>query len=253
MATAIYAFGQFSDGTFGSFANASVSSETATEIQTGGVGINQASGVSIGQAFAGKTLVALACQVQTDDAVTGSFSYGYLLGPTGEILCPVQGGNFGGVGLPRLKRPVRMAPGVKLFAAFDTVSDAVSLASMAVYCASGKSAVFSVKAVDATKTAMVDVLTGGTIGQSLAGQRVVCSYQTYPAAKGLNDNQAGNSGFYVESSDGALKLMVSPTTSGGASSAADTGSYLQGVSGWVEYPVAVRIGQNDTLSVMAGL
>lgn len=146
-----------------------------------------------------------------------------------------------------------MAPGVKLFAAFDTVSDAVSLASMAVYCASGKSAIFAVKAVDATKTAMVDVLTGGTIGQSMAGQRVVCSYQTYPAAKGLNDNQAGNSGLYIESSDGALKLMVSPTTSGGASSAADTGSYLQGVSGWVEYPVAIPIGQNDTLSVMAGL
>ena len=170
MATAIYAFAQFSDGTFGSFANASVSVETSTEILTGGVGINQSSGVSIGQAFAGKTCVALSCQVQTDDAVTGSFSYAYLLGPTGEMLCPVQGGNFGGVGLPRLKRPVRMAPGVKLFAAFDTVSDAVSLAAMAVYCSSGKSAIFSVKAVDAVKTSMTDVLTGATIGQSLAGQ-----------------------------------------------------------------------------------
>jgi len=253
MATAIYAFGQFSDGTFGSFANAAVTAETATEIQTGGVGINQASGVSIGQAFAGKTLVSLSCLAQTDDSVTGSFSYAYLLGPTGEMLCPVQGGNFGGVGLPRLKRPVRCVPGVKLFAAFDTVSDAVSLASMACYTASGKSAIFSVKAVDAVKTSMVDVLTGATIGQSLANQRIVCSYQTYPASKGVNDNQAGNSGFYVESSDGALKLMIPPTSSGGASSAADTGSYLQGISGWVEYAVAIPIGQNDTLSVMAGL
>ena len=249
MATAIYAFAQFSDGTFGSFANASVSVETSTEILTGGVGINQSSGVSIGQAFAGKTCVALSCQVQTDDAVTGSFSYAYLLGPTGEMLCPVQGGNFGGVGLPRLKRPVRMAPGVKLFAAFDTVSDAVSLAAMAVYCSSGKSAIFSVKAVDAVKTSMTDVLTGATIGQSLAGQRIVCSYQTYPASKGLNDNQAGNSGFYVESSDGALKLMISPV----AGPAADTGSYIQGGSAWVEYAVAIPLGQNDTLSAMAGL
>ena len=249
MATAIYAFAQFSDGTFGSFANASVSVAAATEILTGGVGINQSSGVSIGQAFAGKTCVALSCQVQTDDAVTGSFSYAYLLGPTGEMLCPVQGGNFGGVGLPRLKRPVRMAPGVKLFAAFDTVSDAVSLAAMAVYCSSGKSAIFSVKAVDAVKTSMTDVLTGATIGQSLAGQRIVCSYQTYPASKGLNDNQAGNSGFYVESSDGALKLMISPV----AGPAADRGSYIQGGSAWVEYAVAIPIGQNDTLSAMAGL
>lgn len=252
MATAIYAFAQFSDGTFGSFANSNVTAETSTEIKTGGVGINQASDVSIGQAFAGKVCVALSLQVQTDDAVTGSFSYGYLLSPTGEMLCPVQGGNFGGVGLPRLKKPVRMAPGVKLFAAFDTVSDAVSLASMAVYCASGKSAIFSVKAVDATKTAIVDVLTGGSIGQSLAGERIVCSYQTYPATKGLNDNQAGNAGFYVESSDGALKLMISPSTSGGASSAA-LSDYVQGNAAYVEYAVAVPIGQNDTLSVMAGL
>ncbi len=43
MATAIYAFAQFSDGTFGSFKNALVTVETATEIPTGGTGINQAS------------------------------------------------------------------------------------------------------------------------------------------------------------------------------------------------------------------
>jgi len=254
MATAIYAFGQFSDGTFGSFANASVTAETATEIQTGGVGINQASGVSIGQAFAGKTLVALSCQVQTDDAITGCFSYGYLLGPTGEMLCPVQGANFSGVGLPRLKRPVRMTPGVKLFAAFDASTDAVGLASMAVYCASKKSAIFAIKAVNATKTAMVDVLTGGSIGQSLAGERVVCSYQGYPANKGLNDDQSGNAGFYIESSDGALKLMVGPSVVGAAgASAGAAGDYTQGSLPYVEYAVAIPIGQNDTLSVMAGI
>ena len=242
MATAIYAFAQFSDGTFGSFANAAVTAETATEIQTGGVGINQASGISIGQAFAGKTCLSLSCLVQTDDAQSGAFSYAYLLGPTGEMLCPVQGGDFSGVGVARLKRPVRMVPGVKLFAAFDTVSDAVSLASMAVYCASGKSAIFAVKAVDATKTSMVDVLTGASVGQSLANERIACSYQTYPASKGLNDNQAGNSGFYIESSDGALKLMAPPCVD------------VFGVTvPWEEYPVAIPIGQNDTLSVMAGL
>ena len=166
MATAIYAFGQFSDGTFGSFANASVTAETATEIQTGGVGINQASGVSIGQAFAGKTLVAMGVLVQADDNQNGCFSYAYLLSPNGEMMCPIQGGDYSGIGLPRLKRPVRMSPGVKLFAAWDEGADAVSLASIAVYCASGKSAIFSVKAVDATKTSMVDVLTGATVGQS---------------------------------------------------------------------------------------
>ena len=251
MATAIYAFAQFSDGTFGSFANASVTAETATEIQTGGVGINQASGVSLGQAFSGKVLVACSVLVQADDAQNGAFSYAYILGPTGEMLCPIQGGDYSGIGLPRLKRHVRCVPGVKLFAAWDEAGDAVSLASMACYTASGKSAIFSVKAVDATKTSMVDVLTGGTVGQSLAGERIVCSYQTYPATKGLNDNQAGNSGFYIESSDGALKLMISPVTGNGAG--ANGGNYTQGSSAWAEYPVAIPIGQNDSMSVMAGL
>ncbi len=252
MATAIYGFGQFSDGTFGSFANAAVSAETATEIQTGGTGINQSSGVSIGQAFADKTLVALSLLVQTDDAVTGAFSYGYLQAPTGDMLCPVQGGTFSGVGLPRLKRPVKMTPGVKLFAAFDTASDAVSLASMACYCASGKSAIFAIKAVDATKTSMTDVLTGATVGQSLTNERIVCSYQTYGGGKGLNDNQAGNSGYYIESSDGALKLMIAPSC-GVSTNAGIGGDYLQGDSPYVEYAVPIPIGQNDTLSVMAGL
>jgi len=249
MAVAIYGTGQFSDGTFGSFANAAVTAETATEVLTGGVGINQASGISIGQAFAGKTLISCSLLCQLDDGVTAQFAYGYLQGPTGEMLSPVQGGNFTGVGLPRLKRPVQCVPGVKLFAAFDTGSDAVSLASMAVYCQSGKSAIFSVKAVDAVKTSMTDVLTGASIGQSLANQRIVCSYQTYPSAKGLNDNQAGNIGFYVESSDGALKLMVAPV----AGHSIESGNYTEGGSPYVEYAVPIPISQNDSLSVMAGL
>lgn len=250
MATAVYAFGQFSDGTFGSFANASVTAETSTEIQTGGVGINQASGVSLGQAFAGKTLVAMSVLVQGDDAQNECFASGHILGPTGQMLTPVQGGDYSGVGLPRLKRPVRCVPGVKLFVTTDQGADAVSLASMAVYCASGKSAIFSVKAVDATKTAMIDVLTGGSVGQSLAGEKIVCSYQTYPATKGLNDNQAGNSGFYIESSEGSLKLMIPPSA---GHSSGSGGNYLAGQSPYVEYSVGIPIGQNDTLSVMAGL
>ena len=255
MATAVYGYAQFSDGTFGSFANANVTDETVTEIQTGGTGINQVSGVSIGQAFSGKTCVALSLQVQGDDAITGSFCFGYLLSPQGQMLCPVQGGTYTGVGLPKLKRPVMMSPGVKLFAMSDTSADAVSQASMAVYTTSGKSAIFTVKAVDATKTAMVDTLTGATVGQSLAGERIVCSYQTYAGSKGVNDNQAGNSGYYIEGADGQLKLMIPPVGAGSStnSNAGASGNYLGGNSPWVDYAVAIPIGQNDTLSVMAGL
>tara|TARA_R110002110_G_C13043831_1_gene680131 strand:- start:49 stop:483 length:435 start_codon:yes stop_codon:yes gene_type:complete len=144
-----------------------------------------------------------------------------------------------------------MAPGVKLFAAHDTAADAAALASMAVYTASGKSAIFAIKAVDDTKTSMTDILTGGTIGQSLAGERIVCSYQGYPANKGLNASLSGNAGFYVESSDGALKLMISPATQ--TNNEGGHGNYTGGSLPYVEYAVAVPISQNDSLSVMAAV
>ena len=183
MATAIYAFGQFSDGTFGSFANAAVTAETATEIQTGGVGLNQASGISIGQQYEGKTLVAMSILVQTDNATTGAFSYGYLTSPNGQILTIVRGGDYQGQPVRPLCKPVRMVNGIKLFAAFDTASDAVSLAALSVYCASGRSEVFAVKAVDAVKTSMVSVISGSDIGQSLAGETIIKYYATYPASR----------------------------------------------------------------------
>jgi len=243
MATAIYAFGQFSDGTFGSFANSNVTAETATEIQTGGTGLNQSSGISIGKQYEGKVLVAMSILVQTDDATTGQFSYGYIAGPNGQIVTIVRGGDYQGQPVRPLCKPVRMQNGTKLFAAFDTASDAVSLASLAVHCASGRAEVFAVKAVDATKTELVSVVSGSTIGEALAGEVIQKYYATYPASQGLNDNQAGNSAFYVESSDGQLKYMFPPHTGNETDGGVDLG----------ECVVPVRIEQNDTLSVMAGL
>tara|TARA_Y100001937_G_scaffold73851_1_gene100496 strand:- start:2799 stop:3542 length:744 start_codon:yes stop_codon:yes gene_type:complete len=247
MATAIYGFGQFSDGTFGSFANSNVTAETSTEIQTGGTGLNQADGISIGQQYEGKVLVALSVQVQTDDATTGAFSYAYLSAPNGQIAGIVRGTNYQGMPVRDLCRPIKMENGVKLFAAFDAASDAVSLASLAVHCASGRAEVFAVKAVDATKTAMVSVISGLTIGQALAGETILKYYATYPASKGLNDNQAGVSAFYCESADGQLKYMFPPRTGSPTQGGGDGDNDL----GYCKVPV--RIEQNDTLSVMAGL
>ena len=243
MATAIYAFGQFSDGTFGSFANANVTVETSTEIQTGGVGLNQSSGVSIGQQYEGKLLVAMSILVQTDDATTGQFSYGYLTSPSGQIVSIVRGGDFQGQPVQPLCKHVRMQNGVKLFAAFDTAINAVYLASLAVHCQSGRAEVLSVKAVDAVKTSMVSVISGSSIGEALAGETITKYYATYPASQGLNDNQAGNSAFYVESSDGQLKYMFPP----------QCGNELDGGVALGMCAVPVKITQNDTLSVMAGL
>lgn len=241
MATDIAAFVQFSDGTFASLLKEGATAEAVTSLPTGGNGLNQVSGIEIGQAYAGKTAVCAAIKIQTDSATTGSFAYGYFLGPDGKIMCSVQGGGSQSTGLPRLKKPVRMSPGVTLQAAFDAEGDAVALASLAVYCADGTSDVFFVKAVADTKTAMVNK-DGSSIGQALTSKVISCTYATYSATNGLNDDGGGVSAFYLESSDGQLKSMYPPTKGKGA----EVVSYMSDLR-------PVKIMQNDTLSVMAGV
>lgn len=242
MATDIMAFVQFSDGTFASLVKEGATVETVTSVPTGGTGLNQVSGIEIGQAFAGKVAIAAAVKTQSDSAATAAFCYGYFLGPDGKIICPVQGGGAGATGLPKLKKGVRMAPGVTLQAAFDTAADAVALASLAVYCSDGTSDVFFVKAVAGTKTAMVNK-DGSSIGQALTGKVISCAYASYSAANGLNDDGTGVGGFYIESSDGQLKAMYPP----------GKGNDEREVIPYISLPVGIRIFQNDTLSVMAGV
>lgn len=242
MATDLAGFVQFSDGSFASLLAEGATAETITNLPTGGTGLNQISGVQIGQAYQGKTAVAASVRVITDDDVTGAFCHAYFQGPDGKIICPVEGGGFQATGVSSLKKPVAMTTGVTLRAMFDAATDAVALASLAVYCSDGTSDVFSVKAVDAQKTPMVNK-DGSTLGQALESKIISSAYATYSAAKGLNDNGSGVSGFFIESADGQLKFMFPPT---------------DGVDGHTLVPyitpaIGVRITQNDTLSVMAGL
>ena len=242
MATDIAGFVQFSDGTFASLLAEGATAETITSLATGGTGLNQTAGVQIGQAYQGKTAIAASVRVVTDDAITGAFCHAYFQGPDGRILCPVQGGGYQSTGVPALKRPIPMTTGVVLRAMFDAQADAVAMASLSVYCADGTSDNFSIKAVDAVKTAMLNK-DGNTIGQALRGKVLSCAYATYSATKGLNDNGDGVSAFYLESADGQLKFMFPPA------SGVDGNHVVQ----YIEPPRGIAITQNDTLSVMAGL
>ena len=242
MATDIAGFVQFSDGTFASLLAEGATAETITSLPTGGTGLNQTSGIQIGQAYQGKTAIAASVRVITDDALTGAFCHAYFQGPDGKIICPVQGGGYQATGVAALKRPVAMTTGVVLRAMWDAQADAESMASLSVYCADGTSDNFSVKAVDAVKTAMVNK-DGSTIGQALQGKVISCAYATYSSTKGLNDNGAGVSAFFIETSDGQLKFMYPPTD----------GRDGHSVVPYISPPRGIAITQNDTLSVMAGL
>lgn len=242
MATDIQANVQFSDGTFAVLRKEGATAETIETIPTGGVGLNQASGLEIGIAYPGKVAVAASIQVITDSASTGAFCFGYFQGPDGKILCNVQGGGYVTGGLPNLLKPVRMANGITLRAYWDAAADvATGVGSLACYCSDGTADVFFVKGVADTKTAMVNK-DGMSIGESLAGKVITHVYGTYSSTHGVNDDGGGNSGLYIEDAQGQLKLMYPPQN--GRTN--DTMSPVQKLA------VGIRITQNDTLSIMTG-
>ena len=239
MAVDLMAIVNFSDGTVGSFVKEGATAETVTSITTGGTGLNQASGIECGQAFPGKQAVSAVIMVQADNAATAVFSYGYFQGPDGKIMCPVQGGSaIAATSAPALPFAVTMTPGVTLNGCFDTVVDGPSLASLAVVCSDRTSDVFFVKAVAATKTAMVNK-DGSTIGQALTNKQLESCYATHASTYGVNEDGAGVGFYYVESAEGQLK---------GAFPAGFGGAYAAPVPYQAGY--RVRILQNDTLSVM---
>lgn len=234
---------KFSDGTVGYLRNA-VTLDAATEVKTDNSGLlNIAGGLSVGQAFQGKTLTHAAVKVQTDSATSGAFGYASIIGVDGSIIGAIQGGGTQTSGLPRLKKPIRMQTGVKINVFAQAVGDAVQYASLAVYCASGKFEIFQGLAVDATNVSMTSVIGGATIGEALAGQTVVCYYATYSSTNGLADTGVadGINALFCEDAQGQLKAMMYPG---------------QGLGNpdqipWVED--SFKIMQNDTLTVRANV
>ena len=215
MASDIMGFVKFQDGSFASLVKEGATlSGTADELQTGGVGLNQVSGVSIGQAYSGKVAIAahIVCIKDGTNTTPGTgngFSYGYFLGPDGKIICLVQGGGGSSSGLSPLSKPVRMQTGVTLQAGSVAATDGVVSAACAVYCSDGTSDVFRGTGVDATQVSMTNK-DGATLGQALAGKKLIKAYATYNATKGLNEDGAGVGAFFHESAEGQLKMMFPP-------------------------------------------
>lgn len=244
MASNISVFLRFSDGTFGSLRTTVTESSTAfgqyTEITTEGGDLNQTAGISAGQAFNGQTVTHAFALCATDSATTACFVGAYFEDTNGSIMVPIQGGGQHMSGLPMLKKPIRLMTGVVVKAALQDTGDSVQIATLAVYCASGKSDVFAALGVDDTPTAMLNPQ-GKTVGQSLDSQTIQSAYATYAATNGLDDNDGGVNAVYIENAAGVLKAMY-PTAKGvGGNSPVP----------YITYPVSIV--QNDTLTVTASL
>jgi hypothetical protein len=241
MATSISAYARCSDGTFISLVNNSVTENTLTEIQTGGTGLAQVAGVSVGQAYVGRTITHMVAKCSTEDAGTAQYLYGYILGPDGKIVSVVQGGGGNTNELPALTRPVRLTQGMTFQARFDAIADGnAQMAALSVVCSDGCQDVFFATMVNNTKTSLVNK-DGSSIGQALAGKMITRAFAMASTSFDINESQAGNGALYVESADGQLKAMY-PPQSGAPVNAGFP------VAPFIDYPV--KIDQNDTLSVM---
>ena len=242
MASDVMAFVKFRSGQVASLLKEGATlSGTFDELQTGGTGLNQVSGVSIGQAYSGQVAIAahVIC-IKDGTSVAPSAGDGlcaaYFLGPDGKIICTVQGGGGATSGFQPLVKPVAMTTGVTFQAAAQAATDGVCKATLAVCTQDGTHDVFQATAVDATKTAMVNK-DGSTIGQALDGKSISYAYATYNSTKGLNEDGAGVGAFFLEAADGTLKHMFPPCQGNGQ----DPVPWIPGYN--------TRVLQNDTLSV----
>ena len=241
MANVVQAVFQCASGRYVSFSDTSVADNTTTTLKTGGVGLNQTANLDFGNALVGETVVAgfLTTNAATTGSATATFSFAYIENPDGSVAVPVQGGGAFANQLPMLCKPIRVTVGMLLKCQTAT-SDATEVkANVAVVCASGKSAIFQVSAVADTETEIVDLITGGSIGQSLANQRIVKMYATFGNLYGLNDDGGGNNFFFIESPQGQMKGAIFPVNA--------LGGYMAEYSNY-----GIPIGQNDTLKVTWG-
>lgn len=242
MASNISVLIKFSDGTF-TYLRDTVTLDTLTEIKTDASGILNITGdISVGQAYTGKVATHALAKVQTDTAATGSYCYGAFYAPDGSVLCPIQGGGYLVSGLPVLAKRVVMGTGVVCKAQAQAQADAVQIASVALYCASGRCEVLFGLAVDDTNVPMLNAQ-GSTLGQALSNETVVAAYCTYGATYGLADTGIadGVGGIFASSSDGTLKMMYTPD-----SGRAD-GQPVPYIPG------RFRVDQNDTLTCRANV
>tara|TARA_R100000700_G_C3152259_1_gene130573 strand:+ start:220 stop:984 length:765 start_codon:yes stop_codon:yes gene_type:complete len=241
---------KFSDGEVAYLVNNSLTEtdgsgiiSDANNVQTGGTGLAQVTGVDLGQAYVGKVATSALAVVANEDSNALAYMGGFILNPQGRIKMIIQGGGSFAGPIQPLKRPVTMEVGDTMQILVDGSADgATQAAAVAVYCADGTCDFFMAKIVNDTKTAMLNK-DGATIGQALTGKTVTCYYGTVSTGFNVNESQAGNAFFYVEKADGVLKGVIPPSNTGSSGS-----DINQSITYYNECPF--RVEQNDTLSVM---
>jgi hypothetical protein len=241
MATGITILCRFTDGSFASLVNDDVTAGfTGEECKTGGTGLAQTSGISLGQAYANKQLSHCMGIVSTQNSAAGSGLWGQIRNAQGTIVgvFPVGGQHM--TDFYRLPRPISMKPGVVAWAAWQASSDSATLvAALQVLCSDGTCDVFGATMVDSTKTELVNK-EGASIGQSLTSKTIVRAWGSYGGTLGISNQQGGNNFLYHERSDGQLAALY------------PAGDGSPNLTNWsIPTTFPVRVLQNDSVFGMS--
>ncbi len=241
MANSVQCIVKCASGRVMSFGDTDVTGSTTTTLKTQGIGLNQTGSIDLGNALVGETITNAFMTVTgaTTASITVSYLFGFIENPDGSIAVPVEGGGCYSGCMPALVRILRVSVGMLLKMQLAVSNSTSARASYVAYAASGKCSVFQVAAVADPETEIVDLQTGGSIGQSMAGQTIVGGYVTFPNLYGVNDDQGGNNFFFIENSQGQLKDALFPV---------NAKEYAK--VEMLRYPL--RINQNDVLKVTWG-
>jgi len=241
MATSITVLCRFRDGTVGTLVNDDVTAGfTGEEITTGGTGLAQVTGTSLGNAFPGKVLTHAVGIASTQGAGTASGIWGSIRDAKGTVVAVFPVGGQHADEMPPLYREIPMATGMSCHAAWQAQSDSATLvASLSVCYTDGSADYFGATMVDATKTELLNK-DGSTLGAAGQNKVIAKAYACYGGTLGLSENQGGNNFLYIEGPDGQLKAAYPVGGGSGANKA---------IFNPVMYPVSVSI--NDGLFGMS--
>jgi len=236
MATSITVLCRFRDGTVGTLVNNDVTSGfTGEEITTGGTGLAQVTGTSLGNAFPGKVLTHAVGIASTQNAQTATGIWGSIRDAKGTVVAVFPIGGQHADQMPPLYREIPMATGMSCHAAWQAQADSQTLIASLSVCYTDGSADYFGATMDGTKTELLNK-DGSTLGAAGQNKVIAKAYAMYGGTLGLSEDQAGNNFLYVEGPDGQLKAAYPVGGGSGAHNA---------IFNPVMYPVSVAI--NDGL------
>jgi hypothetical protein len=211
-------------------------SGTTYELVTGGTGLNQTSGVSLGDALSGETITHAWASCMGVVSENPAFAGCWITAPDGSVAAIIQGGGAAAQKpLQPLYRALKVSTGMQAKGVAENAGTGIVQAFVGVCYASGKHDVFQSTLSDASETSFTSVISGATWGQAGAGQTATAYYAILNNTNTINEDGNGQNFVYAQDAQGQLTGLMSPVLCASGGSWSAFGS------------TPIPISQNDTL------